>query len=41
MIQKFAASDDLKFFQVEVISKCIYAHAPYYFMLVIFVLLTI
>ena len=35
MIQKFAASVDLKIFQVEVISECIYAHAPYYFMLVI------
>ena len=44
MILKFAVSDDLKILQAEVISecedffvKCVYAHAPYYFMLVIFV----
>ena len=32
---KFAASDDLKILQVEVISECFYVHVPYYFMLVI------
>ena len=40
MMLKFAASDDLKILQAEVISeckfvKCVYAHAPYYFMLAI------
>ena len=42
-MQKFAAHDDLKILQVEVISECEgllnleCAHPPYYFLLIIFV----
>ena len=47
MMPKFAASDDLKISQVQVISECegslnlSIRNARYYFMLVIFVYLTI